>query len=309
MSNHWKTLHQQFCKQSMYDESVVQSIVSDGYDLTTKDECGRTLLHYVSKIPSAKYLIEHKPSIVNIQDEHGHTPLFYMLCKNYCDDPSMLSNHYECDDDSYIDEDVILYMLDHGADPLIENTRKFNCIHTFCVTNTMPECIKDAIIAKCSVHLSEVKDEDGHNPLYTAALRPCYDSSEIVRYLIKSGLNRNTIEDDISPLECFIDEWYDYIMSTTFISDKVDIIKFKESGLNSYWISDTIKVFDQDYYNTFDTNDSLCKKITNYIDNFYSDVNHKNSTKINILLVKHLKYDILNIIKKHNASYPSTAVV
>lgn len=297
MSNHWKTLKQQFCEQSMYDTSIIQSVLSDGYDLASKDEHGRTLLHYVHKLPAVKYLMKHTPSIINIQDNYGNTPLFYILCKNYCEDPSIISYYDEWDNEQHdytcTDNDIILYMLEHGADPFIENTRGFNCVHTFCIMNTMPEYIKDAIVEKCSGRLNQVVDEDHLNPLYTAASRPCYESAEIIKYLLKVGVTFVPTEDDESPLEYYIKEYCDDSKNREFVcNDEVTLNKFKQFLKEGKFL-DTIKVFDQDCYKTFNTDSSLYKKIL-----MSMEISNEESGDIHP--IDYLKNKMCDIVKKHD---------
>lgn len=149
----------------------VRDLIKEGADVNVRDKNGMTLLHHIasfSYIP--KLLIENNVN-VNIVDNYGNTPLYYINSSNL---------------------GVIKEMLDIGLDTSTENKDKQN-IFSYFINKDLPDK-GTLILGLLNAGIAPMSLGDETLLHWAARLDDALDAIEISKLCIKRGLDVNVLD-------------------------------------------------------------------------------------------------------------------
>ncbi|KAM5345950.1 hypothetical protein ACJ41O_011811 [Fusarium nematophilum] len=129
-------------------------------------------------ISTMELLLESNPATINIQDDHGNTPLHY-ASKNY----GTLGKEHT---------DIFKVLCDRGADASLLNNKRQTPLHTLCYCENGGMPIDAAAIAILLEHGAKATDADdaGNTPLHHAARN--LDNLDAVDFLLAHGADVTT---------------------------------------------------------------------------------------------------------------------
>ncbi|XP_056604783.1 ankyrin repeat domain-containing protein 16 [Triplophysa dalaica] len=182
--------HGELCtvKHQLNDHANKQSVIYTHFGTS-----GDTLLHYAARyghLDILRYLVDELNMDIEVYNNdykralHEASSMGHYECVRY-----LIAKGTKIDSLKKADWtplmmactrrnlDVVSELLDHGADPMLQNKDGWNAFHIACREGD-PEIIQHLLVAKPEVWTTTSKT--GRTPLHTAALHGCEDSVKIL---------------------------------------------------------------------------------------------------------------------------------